>query len=325
MGGPCGRRLRGDTLDVSRQRRGRKIEGWRGGASQGPPARKLRTGRVAVAHTLQAPPPVLRAATAPDLPRAALPTPHPLRPLRWRRLLPRNRMLDERGMKALFGAQTSFEVAGAWTTRAETVFADEVHGLWLGPGLEVERLGTVGEWTEVRTLATKPERRGFVRSADLGVAFDRLWFEEKRQESVGARDRQPFVVAYAPDGEAIAETTSGSPITITDAHVELVDLDYNAPLAVIGFVPRDLVTEPEPVETDVWGELAVTTAKSKLEPDEVLVAAKTEVFSLGGTRLGVTRDELRLKRGEDPGTVVVEMDWGRVVLVVKEKRRGRER
>lgn len=203
-----------------------------------------------------------------------------------------------------------------------TVFADEVHGRWLGPGLEVERLGTVGEWTEVRTPATKPERRGFVRSTDLGVVFDRLWFEEKLQESVEARDRQPLVVDYAPEGPPIAEIKSGSPITITDAHVELVDLDYDAPLAIIGYVPRDLVTEPEPVEMDVWGGLEITVDKSKLGADEVLVAAKTEVYSLGGTPLGVTRDELRLKRGDEPGTVVVETDWGSVVLVVKGEAAG---
>ncbi len=203
---------------------------------------------------------------------------------------------------------------------AGTVFADEVHGIWLGPGLEIERLGEVGEWTEVSTPKIEPQRRGLVRSADLGVVFDRIWFEEKRQEHVHAQDKHAFMIHDAPGGRVLAEADYGSPISITDDHVEVVALDYNAPLAIIGFAPRSLLTEPTPVDEDIWGALETQSKRPKLKPDEVDVAAKTELYSVGGTRLGATRKRIRLSRGEQPGTVVVKTDWGSVVLVMEKQR-----
>jgi hypothetical protein len=41
----------------------------------------------------------------------------------------------------------------------ETVFEDQVHGMWLGNGLEIVQLREVGDWTEVRTPKTKPEHQ----------------------------------------------------------------------------------------------------------------------------------------------------------------------
>lgn len=201
-----------------------------------------------------------------------------------------------------------------------TVFADEVHGVWLGPGLEVERLREVEGWTEVRTPTTKPQWRGFVRSEDLGLAYDPLVFEEKRPEVVYARDRLPITASYAPDGHPLAEIHNGSPITITDTHVELVDLDYNGPVAVIGFVPRALVTEPEPVDEDVWGGLGSTPGdEPPPKPNEMEVSAYMELVSRGGTPLGSPRSTVRLLKGSEPKTVVVDTKWGDLELVVRSK------
>lgn len=207
----------------------------------------------------------------------------------------------------------------------ETVFEDGIHGLWLGNGLEVVRVRELGEWTEVRTPTTKPERHGFVRSADLGLAFDQMSFEARQRKAVHARDDQPLSLAYSPEGPPIAETSGGHPIKLTDAHVELADVDHDAPLAIIGFAPRSLVTEPKLVEEDVWGGLVGTGDGSELGPDEVDVDEGTELWSPGDTRLGKALDRVRLTMGEAPGTVVVETSWGPVAVVLKEPKRRKPR
>ena len=200
------------------------------------------------------------------------------------------------------------------------VFADEVHGIWLGPGVEVERLREVEGWTEVRTPAPKRKWQGFVRTSDLGMAFDEIIFEEKRQELVRPRFERFVTATYAPDGRSLAELAGGSPITMTDTHLELVELDYNARVAVVGFVPRALATEPESVDEDVWGGLASTEEpQPQPGPDELDVTADTELRSRGGTTLGSPRGPLRLRRGIRSQTVIVETMWGELELVVGQK------
>lgn len=203
------------------------------------------------------------------------------------------------------------------------VFADEVHGIWLGAGVEVEvePFRGVEGWSKVRTPAPKRKWEGFVRTSDLGLAFDELVFEEKQQEVVRPRVDHYVTATYAPDGRSLTEVDGGRPINTTETHVELVDLDFNARVAVIGFVPRALVTEPAPIDDqDVWGGLVINEkTQPQPGPDEMDVTADMVLLSRDGIPLGSPRGPLRLRRGARPQTVIVRTMWGELELVVDKK------
>lgn len=198
------------------------------------------------------------------------------------------------------------------------VLEDEVHGLWLAPGIAIEPLqeSAMGSWSPVLVGAKEPFK-GFVATDALGLVFEQTVFEEMRKVAMPVRPGDPLTIRYSPTGGEIG-TVRGlvDPVIAEGDAIEVVDLRDEG-MAAVGFVARDRLSDETADYEDVW-DMAPGDESAVPPPNnnEIDVDAGRPLYDADGTQVGSTRDRVRLLRGDRPNSVRVRTSWGEVELLL---------
>jgi len=197
-----------------------------------------------------------------------------------------------------------------------TVFADNVHGLWLAPGVRV----TMGEIRDSRTKVTAELKRetftGWVENDSLGKTFrhgSASCERDARVRDTGAtvwysHDASPPIGDLRTEYLVCRLGGVGSRVEVAQI------LDADSLVWIVGYVEGSAITEPLPArdDGDVWGYMDEPAEASTPAPGMIPVPVGTPFYASSGAQIGKTRTAMRMRTGEAPGTVIVPTQWGNV-------------